>query len=294
MASATAPGLASSRLERVACNLCGGRDTKPFTRRQGYDVVACAGCGLVYVNPRPDERSLHAHYNSEGSSRVQYYLDAEPADRRSFGALLDRLERVVPAKGALLDVGPNVGTCLALARERGWETCGIELNAAAARHCREARGLDVRTGGLGPGAFAEASFDAVVLADVIEHLRDPLDALRLVRALLRPGGAVALSTPDIAGWAARLLQVKPEEHLYYFTPRTMAAALRQAGFEVLEITPYDRHHNLTAMTHSTTCGGLLPRLAPLFRLTRRVFGDVALRLPLRENLLAVARLPPGP
>ena len=281
-------------LEEVACNLCGSRRRRPFARRQGLDVVACAECGLVYVSPRPGPAALRAHYNDGGSSRARYYLEAEPADRRSFAELLEALERLHPRRGRLLDVGPNVGTCLALARERGWEAAGVEINAAAARHCREARALDVRDGTLDDGPFPPASFGAVVMADVIEHLPDPRRALEQVRELLEPGGLVAISTPDVSGWAARLLQVKPVEHLYYFEPATLRALLGRAGLEPLEVLPYDRYKNLTAMTHSTTCGTLFQRLGPLFALSRRLLGDLPVRLPLRENLLAIARRPEPP
>ena len=281
-------------LEEVACNLCGSRRRRPFARRQGLDVVACAECGLVYVSPRPGPAALRAHYNDDGSSRVRYYLEAEPADRRSFAVLLEALERRRPRRGRLLDVGPNVGTCLALARERGWEVAGVEINADAARHCRETRALDVRDGTLDEGPFPPASFAAVLMADVIEHLPDPRRALVQVRELLEPGGLVAISTPDVSGWAARLLQVKPVEHLYYFEPTTLRALLGRAGLELLEVLPYDRYKNLTAMTHSTTCGTLFQRLAPLFALSRRMLGDLPVRLPLRENLLAIARRPELP
>lgn len=278
-------------LESVPCNLCGQADAKPFTRRGGFQVVSCARCGLVYVNPRLGAEAIVAHYNGDESSRIRYYLDAEPADRRSFGEVLDRAERLLGRKGDLLDVGTNVGTCLALARERGWRPRGVELNAHAARHCREERGLDVVTGTLDDEPFAPESFDAILMGDVIEHLPDPRASLRQVAALLRPGGALLVSTPDITRWAARLLQVKPLEHLYYFTPATMTDALGQAGLDVVEIVPFDRHKNLTGMVYSTTCGTLFQRLAPVFRLAHRVCGDVVVRLPLRENLLAVARRP---
>lgn len=283
--------MSGAALEHVACNLCGSERRRPFTRRQGFDVVACARCGLVYVSPRLGPQALVEHYNGNESSRIQYYLDAEPADRRSFAVVLAAVERHLPARGRLLDVGPNVGTCLALARERGWNVAGVEINAEAARHCREARGLDVRAGTLSDCPFPPQSFAAVLMGDVIEHLPDPRRALEQVRELLQPGGLVAISTPDIAGWAGRALQVKPVEHIYYFSPATMTALLLRAGLEVLEVRPYDRHKNLTAMTHSTTCGRLFQRLSPLFRLSRRLLGDVVVRLPLRENLLALARRP---
>jgi 2-polyprenyl-3-methyl-5-hydroxy-6-metoxy-1,4-benzoquinol methylase len=277
-------------LESVACDLCGERRTRPFARRQGMQVVRCLGCGLVYVSPRLDAEALHRHYNSGESSRVEYYLDVEVADRRSFAEVLDRAERLVP-RGDLLDVGPNVGTCMALARERGWRVHGVEINAEAVRYCREARGLEVTAGTLEPETYPPGRFDVVLMGDVIEHAASPTDLMRTVARILRPGGAVLISTPDISGWAARLLQVKPVEHIHYFDARTMERLVRGAGLELLGIEPLDRYHDLTAMVHSTTFGGLFRALAPVFRLAHRAFGDVVVKLPLRENLLAVARKP---
>lgn len=278
-------------LERVACDLCGEGRTRPFARRQGMQVVRCLGCGLVYVSPRLDAEALHRHYNSGESSRIEYYLDVEVADRRSFTEVLDRAEQVVPGKGDLLDIGPNVGTCLAVARERGWKVHGVEINADAARYCRETRGLDVITGTLEAETYPPGRFDVVLMGDVIEHVASPKRLMATVARILRPGGAVLISTPDISGWAARLLQVKPVEHIHYFDPKTMATLVRGAGLEMVAIDPLDRYHDLTAMEHSTTFGGLFRALAPVFRVAHRAFGDVVVKLPLRENLLAVARKP---
>jgi 2-polyprenyl-3-methyl-5-hydroxy-6-metoxy-1,4-benzoquinol methylase len=277
-------------LEAVACDLCGERRARPFARRQGMEVVRCLGCGLVYVSPRLDAEALHRHYNSGESSRIEYYLDVEAADRRSFAEVLDRAERLVP-RGDLLDVGPNVGTGMAVARERGWKVHGVEINAEAVRYCREARGLDVTEGTLEPQTYPPGRFDVVLMGDVIEHVASPKDLMRTVARILRPGGAVLISTPDISGWAARLLQVKPVEHIHYFDAKTMERLVREAGLELVSIEPLDRYHDLTAMVHSTTFGGLFSALAPVFRLAHRAFGDVVVKLPLRENLLAVARKP---
>jgi len=273
------------------CNLCQETDTELFAQRDGMRIVRCKQCSLVYVNPRQDATTIYQHYNSGQSSRIQYYLDVEVADRRTFAELLDLAARLIPQHGHLLDIGPNIGTCLMLARERGWETFGIEINTEAAQFCREQRGLNVISGTLEPETYPENSFDVIVMGDVIEHLRDPLSLLSIVPRILKPGGVVIISTPNIAQWAGRLLQIKPEEHLYYFSPETIEAMLRKVGLDVVGVKCLDRYHNITAMTHSTTLGGLFARLAPIFRLSHRLFGDVVMKLPLRENLIAVARKP---
>jgi SAM-dependent methyltransferase len=167
----------------------------------------------------------------------------------------------------------------------------VEINAQAARYCREQRGLNVIAGALDAQTYPANSFDVILMGDVIEHLRDPLDLMRVVQSILKPGGAVIISTPNITGWAGRLLQIKPEEHLYYFAPATMERLLRKAGLDVVGVKCLDRYHNLTAMTHSTTFGGLFQKLAPVFDLAHQFVGDLVVKLPLRENLIAVARKP---
>jgi 2-polyprenyl-3-methyl-5-hydroxy-6-metoxy-1,4-benzoquinol methylase len=278
-------------VDHVSCNLCDGRITERFAERKGMQIVRCIRCGLVYVNPRLNARMLHQHYNSGQSSRIQYYLDVECADWHTFAGILDVAARLLPHKGRLLDIGPNIGTCLALARQAAWETQGIEINEEAARYCREARGLDVIGGQLDEATFPRSHFDIVLMGDVIEHLPDPMATVRIVQGLLKPGGIIIVSTPNIDSFAGRMLQIKPEEHLYYFSPATMAILFDKAGLEIVQIGALDRYHNVTAMSHSTTLGGLFGRLGPVFRLAHRVLGDVVVRLPLRENLLAVARKP---
>ncbi len=286
MEQAIQPGL-----EVVACNLCQGTATRPFAQRDGLQVVECTNCDLVYVNPRHDAERIYQHYNSDQSSRIQYYLDVEVADRRTFNELLDLADRLAPRRGALLDIGPNIGACLALARTRGWDTYGIEINAEAARYCREQRGLNVTSGALDADTYPENSFDMIFMGDVIEHLRDPLELMKVVQRILKPDGALIISTPNIAQRAARVLQIKPEEHLYYFAPATITRLLCKAGLDVVGVKCLDRYHNITAMTHSTTFGGLFQRLSPVFNLAHRVVGDLVIKLPLRENLIAIARKP---
>lgn len=291
MSAGTAPALSRRTLEEVACNLCGGTATAPVTRRDGLDVVRCTGCGLVYVNPRTRVADLTQHYNSGESSRLEYYRDAEAADRKTFAEILAIAARLSPGRGVLLDVGPCAGTLLVQARDAGFVVQGVEINAAAARMCRDQLGLDVRPGVLEPDTFPPGTFDVVSMGDVIEHVPDPVATLRTVARILKPGGHVLISTPNFESAAARFLQVKPEEHIYYFTAKTLRESLAKAGLETVEMRTLDRYRNFTAMTHSTTCGTLFQTLAPVFKAARRVLGDVVLRLPLRENLLAIARKP---
>jgi 2-polyprenyl-3-methyl-5-hydroxy-6-metoxy-1,4-benzoquinol methylase len=166
------------------------------------DLLECIECGAVQQPVLPAGAALHDLYREMTDDA---YL-GEEAGRRATGArLLDVIGRFVPG-GRLLDVGSGPGLLLDEARRRGYETLGLELSRASASHARDALGLDVRE--LALEDFADAGeapgFDVVVLADVIEHLDDPVDGIARCARLLRPGGVLCVVTPDPSSATARV------------------------------------------------------------------------------------------
>ena len=130
------------------------------------------------------------------------YLGEEGGRRATAARLLDLIAAQVGG-GRLLDVGCGHGLLLDEARSRGYETVGLELSRSAARHAREALGLDVREAPVEDFADDEG-FDVVVLADVLEHLDDPVAAVQRCAGLLRSGGVLCVVTPDPSSVTARL------------------------------------------------------------------------------------------
>ena len=132
-----------------------------------------------------------------------------------------------------LDVGCSTGFVVEAARDRGWDAIGIDLNPSAIEY-GVSRGLDLRAVALESGGFAPASFDAVSLFDVLEHLFDPVRTLRDCAALLKPGGIIFLYVPNYDS-ASRLLMGKdahfiwPTHHLNYYTPQTIRDVMRRQG-----------------------------------------------------------------
>jgi SAM-dependent methyltransferase len=163
------------------------------------DLLACRECDAVEQPSLPDGAELHGLYRAMGDVS---YLDEEAGRRATARRMLDLVAAHVPA-GRLLDVGCGPGLLLDEARARGYETLGLELSRDAAGYARERLGLDVRD--LPLEGFEDADgFDVVVLADVLEHLQDPVDGLRRSAALLRPGGVLCLATPDPSSLPARV------------------------------------------------------------------------------------------
>jgi len=198
------------------------------------DIVACESCGHMQLERLPAEESLLDLYEAAESGD---YVEEERGQRVTAQAALERIERWAPGRGRLLDLGCWVGFLLAEARERGWDTIGVEPSAFASAYARDRLGLDVRRDGLFTADLPEASFDAVVLGDVIEHLVDPGRALERIAGLLRPGGVVYLALPDAGSALARRLgprwwSVIPT-HVQYFTRASLLGLLERRGFEPL-------------------------------------------------------------
>src|SRR5690349_13207665 len=143
-----------------------------------------------------------------------------------------------PPPGRLLEVGSGYGLFLAAARDAGYQVHGIELSRTGVGVAREELGLDVLAGQLADAPVEPA--DVICFWDTLEHVPDPLTFLREVRARLAPGGLIALSVPYISSVPARALgarwwTLKPEQHIWHFTGRTLAFLAARAGLVITDV-----------------------------------------------------------
>lgn len=232
-------------LARVSCNLCGDDDTDGLAVQRGFRVVRCRRCGLVYVDPRPDAETLPAIYSAYhargGKDEASWGRLMAPVFREA-AELLDA-SRNGSGPGRLLDVGCGFGGFLSLMRRRGWDAEGIDPSAAAVESARN-RNVPVRLGTFEGLEEERSSFDGITLFYVLEHLADPMGALRKAFALLAPGGTLLLRVPHTApivrmlapfGLGGELFD--PPFHLYDFSPRVLRSMLSAAGFRALRTFP---------------------------------------------------------
>src|SRR5436190_2049007 len=125
----------------------------PTTDRFGTaldDIVRCEACGHMQLARFPTDTELAQAYADAASDD---YVEEEAGQRETARRVLERIERHA-ARGALVDLGCWVGFLLAEARDRGWETVGVEPSAFASQYARERLGLDVRHLGTAPKAFS--------------------------------------------------------------------------------------------------------------------------------------------
>jgi 2-polyprenyl-3-methyl-5-hydroxy-6-metoxy-1,4-benzoquinol methylase len=139
----------------------------------------------------------------------------------------------------LLDVGCGSGDFLLRMRARGWDVLGVEPDPVASAAARRS-GLNVRDGMLTDAAFADDTFDAIVLSHVIEHVHDPITLLRECGRVLRPGGVLVMMTPNLTSvghrrFGADWRGLEPPRHLHVFSVGALAACVQRVGLVVSDV-----------------------------------------------------------
>ncbi|MBE3568345.1 MAG: methyltransferase domain-containing protein [Thermogemmatispora sp.] len=230
--------------DTAPCAACGSVRTAPFTWRRGFRIAECRECGFLWVDPMPRAEDMWVFYNRR---RWQPY--PPEVVRRKFRPELQVVLSCVPSGSWVVDVGCSHGQFASLLRARGYQVVGVDIDSEALAYASRQYGLQVYQGDLSLLSF-DRQFDAVTILSSLEHMVNPFEVVAAAARMLRPGGALIISTPRgdglIPSMSRRLFLpalgvwefLSPPSHLTYFTQRSLAAMMRRAGFQ--HITFYDR------------------------------------------------------
>ena len=229
-----------------SCPICGSHTADLARVRSDFSHIdflfrRCENCGLVFVaNPNENFASLYdaAYYRGDGADSFVNYLDemGDPNTIRAYEwrGITRAVETLCEGRAVRwLDFGCGLGGLVRYARSHGFPNVyGYDQGWGA--DWAEQHDIEL----LNELQLSEqaGTFDVVTAIEVVEHIPGPLDTMRQIASLLRPGGVFFLTTGNAAPHRESFTSwkyVHPDIHVAYFEPRTLGEAYRRAGLEPL-------------------------------------------------------------
>jgi SAM-dependent methyltransferase len=315
-----------ARLDRSAalpleCRICRSSSVRHFctafdravrTTGESWQILKCGRCGFAWTfPPLPAERIASYYppaYLGDVSKSVEQYLGGRLQTSRSWRGETKKvrlLERFCPG-GGILDVGCGAGQFLWALDPRRWRRVGVELSKETVELVQSRiPDIDWIPGDIYSERLAGGSFDALTFWHALEHLPEPEKVLARAAGLLRSGGWLIVSLPNIGGIQAGLFRKywypfdDVPRHLYHFSKLSLDLLLERAGFLVKRHLLFSPLVNFHSLKHSLLnwsedrCRGRVPYyvlkpllflLPPLERLTGRcgILTTIAQKKPAGE------------
>lgn len=231
-------------MEHVLCYSCGSNTARDYASENGYTLVKCNHCGLLYVNPRPNVDEIeqaHTLGQHRGADMIQttgYY------DFSKVSSYIQTLKEIFGDGRILkgkrwLDIGCGYGEFLEALNKfssNGVIAKGTEPNVRKAAAARK-NGLDVDYFDL---AAHKDKYDYISMLNVYSHLPDPPAIISEWKKLLLPGGQLILETGNTAD-LSREQHPQPfylPDHLSFASEKIVTTILERIGFDVLSVRKY--------------------------------------------------------
>lgn len=242
----------------VDCPACGGVERVPHLEKYGLSYCLCSSCETVYVSPRQTAEIISWYYQNSENARywaeVLFPASEEVRRERIFKPRAERLfeicEKYKVGNGLMVEVGAGFGTfCEVVGGLDHFERIvAIEPTPSLAKNCRD-RGVEVLETGVEDATLEANSADVVASFEVIEHLFDPRAFVQGCQGILRQGGLLLLTCPNIKGFETITLGEESNtidvEHINLFHPKSLSDMISKSGFEVLQVlTPGELDANI--------------------------------------------------
>ncbi|WP_254846460.1 class I SAM-dependent methyltransferase [Hymenobacter sp. CRA2] len=213
---------------------------------ESFAIVQCTNCSFLLTNPRPDAASIGRYYESEDyvshSDSNQGLINQVYQVARTFTVRqkVSLVNKQAPRRGRLLDYGCGTGYFLAACQKSGWQVSGLEPNETARKLAEHNTGQPINAGDL--SLFETASFDAITLWHVLEHVHDLNGTLKQLTRILKPDGVLVVAVPNAESpdaqyyreqWAA----FDVPRHLYHFTAKTITKLFRKHHLQLRQTLP---------------------------------------------------------
>lgn len=234
----------------VKCGLCNSERTKILSNLDNFQIIKCLACKVYFTNPQP-KGILKTNVKFYKIDRFNYLGAKDQLSRRS-EEIITRIKKYKDT-GKLLEIGSSYGFFLNVAKDNGFDVCGVEISPDAVNYSQKKFGLKVFKGTLVSASLPSSNFDAVVMMDVLEHLTDPRRELQSVSRVLKRGGLLVIQVPNFESVMAKITGSKWNWllipiHLFHFSPHSLEKFIKLQDFKILELRTYDRIDELVNNT----------------------------------------------
>ena len=224
-------------IEERACPACQKNQTNKLFVKSGGQYVKCISCAMVYLNPVFTDESLIQYYTNNKVEQGIVVADDMSFYHELYSQGLTSAHKKTE-RGNLLDIGCSTGIFLDVARDKGWNTFGLELNKIEFSVAKE-KGHNVFNTLLEDIKFTN-KFNIISLWDVFEHIKDGNKTLMLIKDLLTNDGVILLQIPSIDSLAARIMQDKCNmfdglEHVNLYGVNSLKTLVDNNNLEILDI-----------------------------------------------------------
>ncbi len=242
---------AEPKFEEVDCPLCDNDNIEHIVSGEGQGKVGkCRTCSLVYAYERattPVLKALYRYYAPSNLTDVEIKKSQEVSRPLELNSDLDEIEQHIE-RGNLLDVGASSGDFLVYGRIRGWKVEATELSVLCAEFMADHLDITVHFGNIPELNLELNKYNAISLRHSIEHLRNPIEELSLLRNALVDEGVLLITTPE----HAKDLELLKNNHmlplhLVNYTKETLDSMLKRTGFKMLSYESQDTSDDIKNM-----------------------------------------------
>jgi 2-polyprenyl-3-methyl-5-hydroxy-6-metoxy-1,4-benzoquinol methylase len=216
-----------------------------------YHINCCNDCNAYFLTKPPDSERLAQAYDDS------YYGEGDDKFDGTIEKVLDyfrrkrakKVHRFVKGKGKVLDVGCGNGRFLQFLGDMGdYNLNGVEMEGGSADRAAKVPGLQLKKGTLLPGDFDVESLDAITMFHVFEHLTEPAETLKTMTSILKKGGMLMISFPNIDSWQAKRfkgnwLHLDPPRHISFYSPKRFKEIVNELGYEVVREKHFSTEYN---------------------------------------------------
>jgi len=215
-----------------------------------FYINRCLGCRAVFLSPRPTKEQIEQAYDGSyyGRGQTKFTAFIEKAIDYLCSIRARRVNRYITPPAKILDIGCGNGAFLDNLISRGFGGYGVELPGKASQRAAQVPNLKLKVGQLTATDFADNYFDCVCMWHVFEHLAEPKKTLQIVRQILKPGGYLMMSLPNIDSLQSRLfrgkwLHLDPPKHLFFLGAWDLISAMKQFGFKSIKLRYFSLEQN---------------------------------------------------